>query len=370
MVAYNGLWPNALQNTAVSTLTAITATGEKLACIGQFWHPDAVSGKSISRLGMRFGAVTKTGGSALIASLQDINLANTTTPGRPDETQDETVAIANSDAAFVSNGWLRTDPLSANRSISNGDPLAVVIEYDGAGRLGSDSVAVSTFTPLFVPNNLGCVRKTGGAWGQIASISPAIALECTDGTFGYLYPNACLPSAVTTRAFAVNSAPDERGTAFTPPVTMTVDGVLVVGQPLNLSGDFDVVIYEAGTAIHTQAVDASNTRVIAAPNFIVLNARVTLTAGLLYYVCIRPSTTTTYTLYEYVFNSAVLAEGYGFGAGAGIISRTDAGSWSAVTDTSIFGFQFRVCDIASGGGGASGFPLSRSLNGLRGSQCF
>src|SRR5262245_16743976 len=145
LVALNGLGmaiPNWYSNAlpAVTSIGPIDATGEKIAFCGYFWHPEGIS-KDITRVGFRFGSVTKAGGSGLTVSLQDLNL--TTAPMQPDEVQDQTVAIANGDSGFTSNVWYRTNALSANRTLANGDAVCVVIEYDGSGRLGSDTVSLS-----------------------------------------------------------------------------------------------------------------------------------------------------------------------------------------------------------------------------------
>lgn len=363
MTAFHAYWPPQLPQATLDTVTAIAATGDKLACIGQVWHPDAASGKSISRIQFRFGAVTKAGGSGLTVSLQDVDFANTTAPFRPDGTQDQTVAITNGDTSFASNTWYRTGALSANRSIQNGQWLAVVFEYDGAGRLGADSVALSVLRGMLV-NNQGWVRQAAGTWAQVANTTPAIALECSDGTFGFLNPGTWAGLSVTQRAFASNSTPDERAQSFVAPVTMVVDAVSVLGGPNGMSGDFDLIVYENGTAIHTQAFDASAQRVAGTfPQVFTLSSRVTLTEGRTYYVSFRPATTNTISLQEFAFHSAPLAAATGWGTGAGIISRTDSGSWSAVTDTSLYGIQLRVADVASGGGSRASNPFLQQVIG-------
>lgn len=353
MADFQSFWPQILANATFDTVTAIAATGDKLACIGQFVHHDAASGKSIQRVQFRFGTITKTGGSGLTVSLQDVDLSNTTAPFRPDGTQDQTVAISNADASFATNTWIRTAALSANRSVSNGDWIAVVIEYDGSGRLGTDSVALSALRNVTY-NNQGWVRQASGTWASVANASPSIALECSDGTFGFLSPGTHAALSATQRSFASNSTPDERANYFVPPVTMTIDGIAVMGGPNAMNADFDIVIYENGTAIHTTSIDASAQRVNGTfPQHFTLSSRVTLTAGRTYYVSFRPSTTNTITLWEEAYNAAGLVQYTGWGNGAGIISRTDAGSWSSVTTTSMYAMQLRVCDVASGSTGGS-----------------
>ena len=365
MVAVNFLWPPVIAGTTTfNSSTAISATGEKLAFCGQFQHADN-SSKSIERVGFRFGSVVKAGGSGLTVSLQDVDATITAAPIRPDETQDQTVAVANGNAAFVTSGFLRTGTLSATRSIVNGEWLAVVIEYDGSGRLGSDSVQLSTVVNTAV-NNSGLVRKSGGTWAN-QSATCGVVLECTDGSFGYLSQSPVVPSTGTARSYHSGSTPDERGVSFTAAITYTVDSVLVQFVPSDLTANTDLVIYENGTAIHTQTLDASYQRSSDnTPNHYVLTSRVTFTSGSTYYVCFRPSTTTNVRLMEYAFNDAKMIEMIGWPAGTGIIDRTNAGSWSSVTTTLIYSMQFRVVDVAASGSSGLSPSLINSQALVRG----
>jgi hypothetical protein len=363
MVAVNFMWPaiSAATN-SIDNTSAIAATGEKLAFCGQFHHADAASGKSIQRVGFRFGAVTKAGGSGLTVSLQNMDATTTTAPMRPDETQDETVAIANGNAAFAANTYIRTDAFSANRAISNGDMIAVVIEYDGGGRLGADSVTVSGLRMILANRTAGIVRKSAGVWARQANASASIALECTDGSFGFLTGQTWPASAITQRTYQGTNTPDERANSFVSPFTATIDAIFPMFLPNALTADFDLVIYENGTAIHTQSFDASYD-VLAGTltSAFVLSSRVVLTAGATYYVAFRPGASSSCSIWECVMNSAGLVAATGWGSGAGIISRTDSGSWSSVTETSIFPMQLRIVDIAASG--SSGIPIARGMHG-------
>src|SRR5687768_5910779 len=92
-----------------SAVDTIDATGEKQAWCGPVWFQERTGSKQIVRVGFRLATVVKAGGSGLTVSLQNVNTApaalNTL---QPDETQDQTVAIANGDAGFTSNVWYRT----------------------------------------------------------------------------------------------------------------------------------------------------------------------------------------------------------------------------------------------------------------------
>lgn len=170
--------------------TAIATSTDKHAVCGRVWTPTRGS-KNISRVGFRFGsAITKAGGSGLTLSLQDVSLI-AGVPMQPDEVQDQTVAIANGDATFAANTWHRSGALSATRTVSPDDLLAVVVEYDGGGRLGADSVTFSCLDNLAASPgaNFGQFTdgvKTTGTWQTPTRSQPIVALEFDDGTFGGL----------------------------------------------------------------------------------------------------------------------------------------------------------------------------------------
>ena len=101
----------------------IDLTGEKYGWTGTVWWKDrSVTSRDIRRARFLFGTVTKASGSALTFSLQNFDLANGP-PGRPDGTQDQTVAIANADAGFASNTYYTTGNLSADRTVAFGEQL-------------------------------------------------------------------------------------------------------------------------------------------------------------------------------------------------------------------------------------------------------
>jgi hypothetical protein len=346
---------------------AINATGDKLSYCGQFYHPDAASGKSISRVQFRFGnSVTKAGGSGLTVSLQDVLLTATAAPIVPDETQDQTVAIANGDTSFAANAWCRTGEFSSARSISNGDWLAVVWEFDSSGRLGSDQFSLqsqrSNQHAGNISNNSNVVRKAGGTWAA-TSVYPNIAIECTDGTFGCLNGFVWPCSYFVQNNITSASTPDEYATSFTPELSITVDMIVVMTTPFNYSADYELVIYTGTTAIYTQVMDASAQRVTGIqPVTIPLTSRVTLSAGTEYTIAIRPTTTNSgNAIWVLNFESAAIKKLTGWPDGSGLRTRTDQGSWSAVNTSQTLAMQLHVVDIAGGGASRPMNPFNQQV---------
>jgi hypothetical protein len=343
-------WPSVIPNISSATVSSsVNATGDKIAFIGQVQHPLASSGKSIERVGFRFGTVTKNGGSALTVSLQDVDLTSTTVP-IPDGVQDQTVAIANS--AYATNSFTITNALSANRSIVNGEWLAVVVEYDGAGRLGSDNFQASAI-PMSVGTTSGISKQTAGVWTG-GNIHSSVALICTDGTVGTLSHGGWFWGSQTTRTWNAATNPDERGCQFTVPVTMTVDGVNMLASinatnPRN--ADFNILIYENGTLISTTTIDASATRVTNTyPCSFVLSDRVILTAGNTYILAVKPLVSgENFSSIEMIIPSSACGECMGY-FNLSSATRNGGGSWTFGSNVLYIPFQFRVVDVASGGG--------------------
>jgi hypothetical protein len=332
---------------AYSASFVIDATGEKLSFIGAVRTPNR-GAKNITRIHWRWGTITKAGGSGLTVSLQDVDLANG--PAfRPDTTQDQTVAVANADAGFASNTWYRSAALSAVRAVTHGELLTVVFEYDGAGRLGADSVVLAGFT------------RAGESWLQDGSSVfltgswatagiPNILLEFDDGSFGTLdgsYPSAALGSLTFKQDTAVA---DEHGLEFTPAFSCKVDGFYAYITPG--SADFDVVLYDGTTAMTngTVSVDANSvgasTRGMLRRTF---PGEVTLVGGHTYRLAIKPTQTAqNVVLFYNDLNHADHRQAILGGSTQALASRIDLGAWAAGVTTRIPFMGLRISALNGG----------------------
>src|SRR6185503_11738885 len=210
---------------ALATTGLIDATGEQLAWVGRIWFPARTGSKNIARIQFRFGAVTKASASALTLSVQGVSAA-AGPPMQPDGSVAASVAIANADAAFVSNTWYRSGVLSSAPTVNFGDLRAIVLEYDGAGRLGSDSVVASAWTS----GNTGTTplqhtfALNAGGWSALNTV-PILVLEFDDGTYGTL--DGCVPF-MTSNALGVNvnsAGSDEIALPFTVPFACEIDAL-------------------------------------------------------------------------------------------------------------------------------------------------
>lgn len=355
-----------LANSTFQSNAVISATGEKIAFSGQIYTPDRGS-KSISRVQWRWGPITKAGGSALTVSLQDA-LLNTGSFPRPDETQDQTVAVANADAGFISNAWYRSGVLSANRSVNYGDWLSVVWEYDGGGRLGSDSVVVSTAVPFNVMGTMGVpcfARKSAGAWSTTNDRLPNVLLEFSDGTFGRLVGGTA-QSGVGSHSYAVNTVgADEYGIVIPITFNCRVDGVWVSYSPAGSSSDANIVLYSGTTAIGTISLDANHHPTSAMVSFYPFSSEISLTAGTTYYLALQPTTANTLSLsYLEVADNAHFQAWTG-GSNVYQASRVDAGAWSTLnTRRPLIGLSLSAIDAGGTAGGV--VKLAGNGGGLAG----
>ena len=337
------------ENASLAATGPIDATGEKIAIIG-----NVLRSGNISRVQFLFGAVTKAGGSGLTVSLQDYNLTSGA-PNRPDETQDQTVAIANGDSSFASNTWYRTSTLSSSRAVSVGDRLAVVFEYDGSGRLGSDSVVIAATTaPSGLSQHGGTRLKTGGTWGSTAGI-PILLVEYDDGAVAPLSTSIAISAIGTLTAHHSGTTPDEYALKLVPLVNCKVNGFWAWASG---DGESSVVLYDSASSTLASATldNPGDWRDTSMRHLVGALAETTLTAGQTYRLALKPTSTTTVALRYADVNDATHLSSWGMGAGCCISSRTDGGSWSDTT-TRIPMMGLRISALDDG----LGVGLARSM---------
>lgn len=336
-------------NAFTSTTGIIDATGERYAWIGRVrWVDKSVATRDIRRARFLFGPVTKAGGSALTFSLQNIDTANGP-PARPDGTPDQTVAIANADANFAANTYYTTGNLSADRTVAYGELICAVLEYDGSGRLGSDSVAIyHGSNSIFVE---GTALFTA-SWAANSGLN-GIVFEFADGTVGVL--DAAGPISSPTVSLNVNtgSTPDEVALKFTPDFACSVNRIWANPATAGATADFELILYQGTTALQTVAVDANTLKATGAANVVeVAIPETALTAGTAYYVALRPTTANNIGVrYMDVATPAIRACLPG-GTQCSYGARTDAGAWTdTATRYPFIGVHISKIDNGAGAGG-------------------
>lgn len=347
-----------------TTIGPVDATGEKIAMVGRVWFSARTGSKAITRVGFRFSTVDKSGGSALTVSLQDVTLT-TGPPAQPDETQDQTVAIANANASFATNTWIRTDAFSATRSVAYGERLAVVVEYDGSGRQGSDVFNLHGITNAGMALvNWGdslVILKTA-SWAAAAAI-PTIILEFDDGTFGTL-DGAFAASDIASVTYNLDTGTtDEHALSFSVPFPCTVDGLWAWVNSLAATADFEMILYSGTTVLATTTVDGNTTSASAVRRFLVPIAPQVLAANTVYKVAIRPTVAGSGgNVMAYYFDVADANHFTVHDSGTAINydTRLNQGAWAGVTTTRRLFAGVRISavdDGTSGGSGASSYPI-------------
>jgi len=330
------------------TASIIDASSEKVAFCGQVWTPSGAS-KSIRTTGFLFGSIiVKAGGSALTLSLQD---ASTTTgpPMQPDGTQDQTVAVPN--ASISASTFLMSGNLSADRAVSFGSPLCVVIEFDGSGRLGSDSIQIATANKYGQQSQANVALYTA-AWATESNRVPILVFGFSDGTYGTLEGASIFSAYNTSAAYNSASASDEYALKFVPETNGIIDGI-TVSLTAAASADFDVVLYNGTAVLATTSIDSNWWTPTANGIGFISLPPTAVSASDTYYISIKPTTTNNVTLTGYTVASNSYLGATPQGSSWVRSSRVDGGAWNDST-TIIPAINFRMTATTSGGSSTGG----------------
>ena len=345
MVAVNGMeWPPVpgMDPDSGFQSTTLDATGEKVAWCGPVWFEGA-GPKNITKVGWRFNTHVVAGGSGATLSLQNVSTA-AGAPIQPDGTPDQTVAVTLPGTA----GWFKSNALSATRSVNKGEMLAVVLEFNGGGRLGADTIIVQNIEqvgPVGRSLNAGLSLFTA-SW-VIETCHPCILLEFDDGTFGRIlggYPS----STKATHTYNSGSASDEYALRVDPPVSMEVDGFWMLAKPAANTADFDVVLYEDSTTLETvsfdaNAIDTADIRVLRGAFQTVR----TLRPGKIYRLSLKPTTANNVSLYSLTMDAAAHRQALPGGEAVARSDRADGGAWTDDTTRYVFA-GFTISGVMAG----------------------
>lgn len=325
-----------------NTSNLLDASGEKLAAV--FRVP-----KTGTLAKVRFRTATVTTGDTMKVSFQDVNMAT----GNPDETADQyrTVSVASSDDnAWITTGLITDDGTDGGvlRSVTRGDLLAIVIEYDSY--VSGNMNIVNSAIPVDYGNGCYTTLKTGGTWVKTTATAGCFELEYDDGTLAYT--DTLVPGFNAAGTFASNTTPDEVALYFRFPVGVTVGGALVI---IDIDAACDVVLYDSDgtTALATVSLDSdvrANTNVNG--TMVVFPAEIDLTASSYYRLAIKPTTTSTVGYRHFDARAAGSMDMFDLGQNACWSQRTDAGAWSETTTRRprMSLLVTKVHDGSSGGG--------------------
>jgi len=340
------------QNGLLSTVA--DANGEKIAMIGQVWWPGFTSGtKNIDKIGFLFGAVTKTNGSTVTVSLQDVDFT-TGIPVRPDGTQDQSITIANADGGFVTNAWYNTGSLSAQRTVSFGEHMAVVWEF-GSFVAGD----------LFNLRNLNSGGMTSSptllftaSWAAVA-VTQNVLFHFSDGTYG-TFASALPLNNASVVAFGNASNPDERGNTITMPFKAVCEGILINANPNGATNEYEVILYDGSDSSVLRTVTQDAQGVSASNSYsyqkYMFSSPITLNAGSTYYTVVKPTSAGTANVPFIETNSADYWQAHPYGDTSWhAVTRVDGGSWTNVTTRRYQAYLIlqQIDDGAGSGGGSA-----------------
>jgi hypothetical protein len=329
-----------------NTNNLLDASGEKLGAV--FRAP-----KTGTLAKVRFRTATVTTGDTMKVSFQDVDMAT----GNPDETADQyrTVSVASSDDnAWISTGLITTDGTDGGgkRSVTRGDLLAIVIEYDSY--VSGNMNIVNSLPPLDYGNGCYTTLKTGGTWAKTTGTQGCFELEYDDGTLAY--SDTLMPGFNEAATLASNTTPDEVALYFRFPVGVTVGGAFVF---IDLDAAADVVLYDTDgtTALATVSLD-SDVRAGTTVNgtMVVFPSEIDLAANSWYFLSVKPTTTTAVGYRRMTVRATASMDMFDLGQNAILATRTDAGIWGTTT-TIRPRMSLLVTKVHDGSGGGGAYVI-------------
>lgn len=310
----------------LSTL-GIDASGEKIAFV---LHAPKTG--SIDRVGILVGFVTSS--QTLKVSLQDVSNVD----GNPDGTIDQSATIAS-----PATDTFYEVTLGSTRSVTKGDRLAIVVEFDTTvGNLYIQSVDSTAY--YMMTGVTYCLQFTG-AWAKFGMF-PICSLRYTDTTYPY-YPGIMPIVGTSTESYNLNSSPDEYALRGSFPFTCRAVGAYAM---VDGDGDYDVVLYaDTTTSIsNDKDVRLADTNIVGLYWF---PSPAIITAGSVWRLAVKPTTSTGISTYTWQSGPAIMEHMDG-GLALYRSSRTDGGAWTNDTDRRPhnFGLVLDAIDVSAGGG--------------------
>jgi hypothetical protein len=358
---------------ALSTTNALmdagstTADSERVAMIGRVWWPDRAS-HAVRKIHFLTAAVSGTDSAANIVrvSIQGVSVV----AGPPPIPDDTILGASNNGYALLSfagavlnstkdNTWITTGALVADVTLAPGALIAVDFIYTARS---DASLALSGFAAASAAiwaQTCNTVAYVGApAWAALTMIPNVILEDDSGAIFGTLF--GAIPfSSQRVTTFNTGTATDETALAFTPEVTMKVDGAYVWMKLPASTAVTTVSLYE-GEVLKGSADIDENTTTSNATNssyFVPFASEVTLTAGTTYYLSVRASTANSIMLYGVNLAAAGHRVCLPGGTAVGYSTRDGgAGAFAATTTTTVPFMGFTVSSIDDGVSAGGGIP--------------
>lgn len=304
--------------------TVLDANSEATAFVFQ-----APKTGTIDRVGFRTATVTT--GDTVTVSLQTVDASTGNPTGTLAGTNTSATQVVN---AADDNVWFEVT-LTAGASVTRGDVLAFVVALPSSGSTGNMQITRGQ-TPFLTQFPYGS-NFTGGAWAKTTQGAACKAVRYSDSTWPYTLGMTPIASAVGSfgqgNSFSSSSTPDERGCKITMPFPCKVSGSWHRGSGTT-AGDYTMKLYDvSNTVLASKTFDGDFNPVIGGVVWQMFDTEVTLAAGDVVRLTKLPTTTTATTLIDMTYPTG-LASASPLGSSHVHTFRTDAGSWTDVTDKS------------------------------------
>lgn len=302
---------------------------------------------------VEFRTGTVGGPPSIRVSFQDIDPAT----GSPDGTQDQYRDITVSTDAWHVPGVMTSDGTDGGtkRSVTVGDWLGVVFEF--ASFTAGHFLNLSYFQTYSVASQGAFVDGSwtatfnGTTWSKFVS-APILALKYSDGTYAPISSWTYPINTISTVAINTSTTPDEIGLRFQFPFACQVSGAWMRGDLGNVA---DLILYDAADNVLASFSHDPDIRVAGGGiNKFWRFAPVDLSANTTYRLILKPTSTSSVSLYTMNLANANHLQAIDGGTEWYYTSRSDAGAW---TDTNtrrpFMGLQVSGVDTAGGGGGGA-----------------
>lgn len=320
------------------TVRIIDASGEKYAAV--FRVP-----KTGNITKVMFRVIAATTPQTLRASLQTVDMAT----GEPTGTLYGGSASGTQTSPAANTSYLVT--LGTQASATAGDYVALVVEFDST--VGNMSIGCVAGAAYGLP--YGALYT--GTWAKTAD-TPIAAIEYDDGSyptiFGIPYSGSSTVAVSFSSSTTSGSGGDERGLRFSVPFPCSLFG-MIVSMNIAAGADFDFVVYDEGSnVIASQSFDGNVciTGTALQKVHCQFSSPVNLLPNATYRATIKPTTTTSLSMYEFNFLSTAAMESFYRGNRGYRTVRTDGGAW---TDTTTAGYQMALIYSAFDNGSSTDF---------------
>lgn len=359
--------------TSATAGAVLNALNESAAFIGHIKLIDGATGTKTldnsgsSKIEIRLGSVVFTAvGTTLRVGFQGID--NTTgIPIRPDGAWSAYRDFVAGSDSIASNTVLDIVPSAGTISLADGDRVCIVFELTAYA--GASSITISTSSADFGTgaSSASCpiaVNNTTGAWALTSGLSP-ILLTFSDGSQAII-DGLPYPGSLASISYDSSSSPNEHACIFQVPFDTKVDAIWTYRRSTDADSDSELKLYSdpLGTPVLLASVliPAEDTGLASGNSAQIrrLASKVALSANTDYAVGLLATGSTSVRFERILCYHEEYRNIYPGGENIKGASRSgSSGAFGTVSTTTLCPCGVRICEIPDGGGGASGFPLSR-----------